>query len=282
MDSKKTRTIQSRSKASLILEFALFGFGAVMMLPIVLTILGSVKTPLEVMSVPMQWFPQKWLWSNYTKALSRFPVYRYFLNSLIVATIVTASQLIFCSMAGYSLAKYQYPGRDLALLGILSTMMIPAPVVIVPMYIMAYHAGLTDTMLGLILPGIATGFAVFLLRQAFLSVPSDYLDAGRIDGAGELRIFFTICLPMIKPSLSALAIFAFMGTWNEFLWPLVLINSADKRTLPLAIANFKGEYFTEWGQVLAMSVLAMLPVILFFLAFRRNFIQGVTLSGIKG
>jgi multiple sugar transport system permease protein len=257
-------------------------FSIFMLVPFVFALLGSLKPEPEVFAVPIRWLPSQPQWQNYVLPFQK-NAGRYFLNSLIVSGVQTLAPLLLCSMAGYSLAKFTYPGRTLAFLFILSTIMLPIQVTLVPTFLIIKELGWVNTYAGLIVPGLATTFGTFLMRQFFLTVPSEYMDAARIDGASEPRIFWSIMLPMCRPALSALAIFSFTGSWSSFLWPLVVVNQDEMRTIPLGIVFYIGEQRApEYGQLLAVAVLASVPVLALFMAMQREFIRGAAISGLKG
>ena len=265
---------------------ALYGmlilFSVFMLLPMAFAVLGSLKPENEIFTVPIQWLPSTPQWQNYVLPFQK-NIGRYFLNSMIVSLVQTISPMLFCSLAGYSLAKFDYPGRNLVFLFILSTIMLPIQVTLVPTFLIIKELGWVNTYAGLIVPGLATTFGTFLMRQFFLSIPSEYIDAARIDGASEPRIFWTIMLPMCRPALSALAIFSFTSSWNSFLWPLVVVNQDEMRTIPLGIVFYIGEQRApEYGQLLAVAVLATLPVLALFMVMQREFIRGAAISGLKG
>ncbi|HEV8635402.1 MAG TPA: carbohydrate ABC transporter permease [Chloroflexota bacterium] len=257
-------------------------FSVFMLLPFLFALSGSLKPEPDVFAVPIQWIPSDPQWQNYVLPF-RKNFGRYFLNSAIVSLVLTFSPLLLCSLAGYSLAKFQYPGRNLIFLFILSTIMLPAQVTLVPAFLIVKELGWVNTYAGLIVPGLATTFGTFLMRQFFLAIPGEYVDAARIDGASEPRIYWSIMLPMCRPALSALAIFSFTGSWNSFLWPLVIVNQDEMRTVPLGIVFYIGEQrVPEYGQLLAVAVIATLPVLALFLAMQREFIRGAAISGLKG
>ena len=257
-------------------------FSVFMLVPMAFAIVGSLKPEAEIFTVPIRWWPSSPQWQNYVLPFQK-NIGRYFLNSVIVSLVQTLAPLLLCSLAGYSLAKFTYPGRDLIFLFILSTIMLPIQVTLVPTFLIIKELGWVNTYAGLIVPGLATTFGTFLMRQFFLSLPSEYIDAARIDGAGEPRIFWTIMLPMCRPALSALAIFSFTGSWNSFLWPLVVVNQDEMRTIPLGIVFYMGDQrVPEYGQLLAVAVLATLPVLVLFLLLQRELIRGAALSGLKG
>jgi multiple sugar transport system permease protein len=257
-------------------------FSIFMLVPMAFAVLGSLKPEPEIFTVPIRWLPSSPQWQNYILPFQK-NIGRYFVNSMIVSIVQTFSPMLLCSMAGYSLAKFNYPGRNLVFLFILSTIMLPIQVTLVPTFLIIKELGWVNTYAGLIVPGLATTFGTFLMRQFFLSLPSEYMDAARIDGASEPRIFWTIMMPMCRPALSALGIFSFTGSWNSFLWPLVVVNQDEMRTVPLGIVFYMGEQrVPEYGQLLAVSVIATLPVLALFLILQREFIRGAAMSGIKG
>jgi multiple sugar transport system permease protein len=280
--SARRRVSPSKIAGYAVLYGILLLFSAFMLVPMAFAVVGSLKPEAEIFSVPIRWWPSSPQWQNYVLPFQK-NIGRYFLNSVVVSLVQTLSPLLLCSLAGYSLAKFNYPGRNLVFLFILSTIMLPIQVTLVPTFLIIKELGWVNTYAGLIVPGLATTFGTFLMRQFFLSLPSEYMDAARIDGASEPRIFWTIMMPMCRPALSALAIFSFTGSWNSFLWPLVVVNQDEMRTLPLGIVFYMGDQRTpEYGQLLAVSVLATLPVLFFFLILQRELIRGAALSGLKG
>ena len=203
-------------------------------------------------------------------------------NSLLVAFAITVWHVIFDTMAGYAFAKKRFPGRDILFWLILSTLMIPPQVTLIPLYIISRNLGLIDNQLALILPGTAAVFGIFLMRQYIQTLPSELEDAARIDGAGELGVFRHVILPLSAPAIAALAIFTFVRHWNDFLWPLIALNRPQNYTLTVGVANLQGEFMTDWGIIFAGAALAALPMIVFFLAFQRYFLEGVRMGALKG
>lgn len=255
----------------------------VMVVPLLMALDNSFKPESEIFAVPFRIIPSRFAWQNYVLPFQQANFGRYFVNSLIVAVTQTLGALLFCSMAGYSLAKFHYPGRTVLFFFILSTIMIPVQVTLVPLYLVVKDFGWVNTYAGLIVPGLATTFGTFLMRQFFMSVPSDYMDAGRIDGAGEFRIFWQVMLPMCRPALSALAILSFTGSWSSFLWPLVVATNDPMRTVPLGILFFlSAERAPAYGQLMAVAVIATAPVFVLFLIMQRQFTRGAMLAGLKG
>jgi ABC-type glycerol-3-phosphate transport system permease component len=282
LPASKRRTPVMRMIGYALLYGMLILFSAFMLVPMVFAVLGSLKPEAEIFTVPIQWLPSSPQWQNYVLPFQK-NIGRYFVNSMIVSLVQTVSPMILCSMAGYSLAKFNYPGRNLVFLFILSTIMLPIQVTLVPTYIIIKELGWVNSYLGLIVPGLATTFGTFLMRQFFLSLPSEYMDAARIDGASEPRILWSIMMPMCRPALSALGIFSFTGSWNSFLWPLVVVNQDELRTVPLGMVFYMGEQrVPEYGQLLAVSVIATIPVLLLFIILQRELIRGAAMSGLKG
>jgi multiple sugar transport system permease protein len=250
--------------------------------PFIWMVLGSFKTTTELRQSPPTWLPEQATLDNYTQLFSRLDFGTYFFNSTVVAAVVTAGNLLFCSMLGYALAMLEFPGKR-ALFGVvMGTLLIPGVVTFVPLFVLVANAGLIDTLPGLMLPFLAAPFGVFLMRQFILGLPRDLLDAGRVDGAGELRIFAKIILPLCGPALATLGILTFLGSWNNFLWPLVVAQTEDTYTLPVALALYsKGQNATEYGLLLAGATVVVIPVLLVFLAFQRRVIEGIATTGIK-
>lgn len=265
-----------------ILVYLLLAGGAlVVAFPFFYAISTSLKSSYEVFKIPMEWIPKVFHWDNYTVPFQTRPLGRNFLNSVLVSTAVTALNVITCTMAGYSFAKFRYYGRDLLFLGVLATLMVPIQVILVPLFVLVKSLGWLNTYAGLIIPAATSAFGVFLMRQYFQTVPLEIIEAARIDGCGELRIFAQVVLPLVRPALSALVIFIFMNNWNSFLWPLLAVSRDEMMTLPLGIAAFESIYSTNFGQLMAVSLVSTAPVLVAFLLLQRQFIQGMALSGLK-
>jgi multiple sugar transport system permease protein len=251
-------------------------------IPVIWTVLSSLKSNETIFAVPMRWLPTSLQWNNYIDAFQVAPFGRYFLNSAIIAASVTATTVFFGAMAGYGFSKFRFPGRDLVFGLILSTFMIPFPVIMIPLFVLVRNFGWVDTYWGLIIPGALTGFAVFMMRQFIQAIPSELFDAARIDGAGEVRIFLTMVLPLARPALATLGILTFLDSWNNLLWPLIVIQSDEMETIPLGLTKFSTLYSSNYAQMLAMAVIATLPVLVVFIIGRRQIINSLMLSGIKG
>jgi len=272
-----------RSAASrwLLYTVVTLGFVAVVT-PFVWMILGSFKTQGELLRVPPTWWPQKPTLDNYRALFSEESFLRYFANSTLVAVCVTAANVIFCSMVGYALAKLNFRGKKLVFALVMGTLMVPGMVTFVPLFVLVANLGLVDSYPGLILPFLVTPFGVFLMRQFIIGLPDDLLDAGRIDGASELRIFRQVILPLCGPGVATLGILTFLGSWNSFLWPLVVAQTQDHYTLPVALALFStGQNVTNYGVLLAGASVVVVPILIVFLIFQRRFIEGIATTGIK-
>lgn len=254
----------------------------VVIAPFVWMVLGSFKGEGELRQIPPTWWPEKASLDNYTQLFSRLSFGTYFLNSTIVAVVVTAGNLLFCSMLGYALAMLEFRGKKIIFAAVMTTLMIPGVVTFVPLFVLVANVGLVDSLPGLFLPFLVGPFGVFLMRQFILGLPKDLLDAGRVDGAGELRIFRQIILPLCGPALATLGILTFLGSWNNFLWPLVVAQSETHYTLPVALALYStGQNSTNYGLLLAGATVVIIPILVVFLIFQRRFIEGIATTGIK-
>jgi len=254
----------------------------VILLPFLWMALTSLKPESEIMSRPDLLFPLKPFLGQYVKIFTAVPFFRFFLNSLIFAGGVTVISLFFDSISGYAFAKLTFPGHKILFLTVLVTLMVPFQITMTPLYLMIFHLHGLDTYWGLMLPRLTNAFGIYLMRQAFLSVPGELLDAGRMDGLREFAIFRRVALPLVTMSLVTLAVFHFMYNWNDFLWPLMVTNVLDMRTLSVGLSLFMGEHVMDHGPILAGAVLSILPLLVFFLAAQKTFTQGIALSGLKG
>lgn len=263
--------------------YILVGIGMVLMAaPFIWVISTASKLPHEVFAYPPRLIPTNIsLLENISTVFRWIPFGRFFLNSVIYAGTVTLSTLFLSSLAGFGFAKYRFPGRDIIFMLILGTMMVPAQVTMIPVFLQLMWLGWLDTYQGLIVPGLVSAFGIFLMRQFIKTIPNEYIDAARIDGASDFKIYWILILPLSKSALNALGIFTFMATWTNFLWPLIVISSESKKTLPLGLVYFTYQYGTYWNLLMTGVLLATIPVIIVFLIFRRYFIRGITLTGIK-
>jgi len=251
-------------------------------LPFVWMVLSSFKPEREVMAVPPTWWPESVTTDNYEQLFRLLDFPTYFANSAIVAVTVAVGNMVFCAMLGYALAKLEFPGKRLVFALVLGTLMVPGVVTFIPLFVLTTNIGLANTLPGMILPFLAGPFGVFLMRQFILGLPDELIQAARVDGASELRIFFSVILPLCGPAVATLGVLTFLTSWNNFLWPLVIATSEDKYTLPVALALYAvGQNATKYGLLLAGSVVVVLPVLVVFLVLQRRIIQGVAMTGIK-
>ena len=259
------------------------GLGLILMvIPFLWMAISSVKPEAEIRSIPPTWWPQSVTLDNFRELFTRLDFTTYFLNSVLVATAVTVGNMLFCSMLGYALAKLEFRGKKLLFALVLGTLMIPGVVTFVPLFVLTVNLGLANTLTGMALPFLAGPFGVFLMRQFILSLPDELIQAARVDGAGELRIFFSVVMPLCWPALATLGILTFLTSWNNFLWPLVVATNEDKYTLPVALALYAvGQNATQYGLLLAGSVVVVIPVIAVFLFLQRHIMQGISMTGIK-
>lgn len=257
-----------------------------MVIPFIWMVTTSLKQPNATFSYPPQLLPTEINFENYRMLFTLVPFGRYFLNTVIVTFFTVLGQVVVCSLAAYGFARLNFIGRDSLFIVYLATMMVPYQVTLIPLYLIVFNLGWIDTYQGLIVPAISSVFGIFLLRQSFLGVPRDYQEAARIDGASEFMIYWRIFLPLNGPALATLAVFAFMGTWTDLLWPLLIARSPEMRTLELGLAYFNSSTSafrqTNWPLMMAASVVVMLPVLIVYAFAQRYFIRGIALSGVKG
>jgi multiple sugar transport system permease protein len=266
--------------ARVALQLGLLVGAVVMLSPFVVMLVVSL--------VPTQAFlardfsPSNFSLANYSSTFEQVPFARYYLNSIIVTASVTVLQITIASLAAFAFARLRFHGRETLFLMYLATLMIPFPVTLIPNFLIVKSLGWYDTLLALIVPSLFSVFSTFLLRQYYRGIPIDLDEAARMDGASSLRIWSQVIVPLSGPVLATLAIFVFQGTWNEFLWPLVVTASDDVRTVPVGLAAFVGQYSTAWGQLMAGSVIALLPVLIIYVLGQNWFVKGITLSGMGG
>ena len=268
-------------KVGTILTYLALILGSIIMLfPFVWMVSTSLKSPIDIFSLDI--IPENITFSNYIKVMEESLFAKWFLNSLIIATITTISVAFFDTLVGYIIAKFSFVGRGVLFILILSTLMVPTEMLIIPWFMMSSDFGWTDTYWGILFPGLMTGFGVFLMRQFMEQIPDDLLNAARIDGMNEFMIFFKIAIPQVWPALAALSIFTFLGNWNAFLWPLIVIESEALRTLPVGLSFFSsGEAESQWHLIMTGSTIAVIPLILVFIFLQRHIISGITLTGMK-
>jgi multiple sugar transport system permease protein len=260
----------------------LAGLTLLFLLPVIWMVTTSFQAGEKMFQLTTEWIPSVWHPENYPNALSRAKFPLYFVNSFVVSALVMAGNLIFCTLAGYGLAKYRFPGDRFLLLVILSTLMLPLEVTLVPTFLIVHKFDWLNTYQGIAGPLLIDAFGVFLMRQFMLKIPSDYLEAARIDGASELGILTRIIIPQCKPALAVLAIFAFRDSWDQFLWPLAIVSRDEFRTYPLGLVRFGEDYGNPPTEQMAIAVLATIPVFLLFVLLQRGLRSGFGLSGLKG
>ncbi len=257
-----------------------------MVVPFLWMVTTSLKAPGTEFAYPPQILPTQFDFSNYQRLFDNLPFGQYLLNTLFITLATVVGQVTICSLAAYGFARLNFMGRDTIFVLYLTTMMIPFQITLIPMYLIITGLGWVNTYQGLIVPGISSAFGIFLLRQSFLNIPRDYQDAARIDGASEWVIFTRVFLPLNGPALATLSVFAFMGTWTDLLWPLLIARSEQMRTLELGLAYFNARpnafLQPNWPLLMAGSVVVMLPVLVVYIVAQRYFIQGIALSGVKG
>lgn len=274
------RGLRGEWLAHLVLIFAC----AIIIMPLAWMVLTALKTHEQVFSQPPWWIPpQPVLMDNIRNVFARIDFGRYLLNSVVVATAITLLDLFFSTLAGYALAKYEFPGKRIIFAMIIMTMMVPFIVIVIPQYILVRDLGWLDSYQGLIIPFAISSFGIFLMRQALAGTPDEFIDAARIDGAGEWRILFQIVVPMHVPALVSLAILRFLGEWDSLLWPLVATNSAQMRTMSLGMALMQDDrYGTDLPTLMAAATMALAPVVIVYVFLQRYFIKSVSASGLKG
>lgn len=258
----------------------LFIGGLIMITPLAFMLSTSLKPASDVYDLRL--IPQDVTFANYVEVLADGRFLRWFVNSMGIATIVTLSNVFFDSLVGYTLAKYRFRGRYIVFIAILSTLMIPTEMLVIPWYLMARDFGWLDSYWGIMFPGMMTAFGTFLMKQFFETVPDDFIEAARIDGLNEFQIWWRIAMPLVTPALSALAIFTFLGNWTAFLWPLIVTTSQELYTLPVGLASFAVEQAIQWEKIMTGASLATIPTLVVFLLLQRFIVRGVMLAGLKG
>jgi multiple sugar transport system permease protein len=263
-------------------HLVLIPIALVMVVPLAWMVVTSLQTLDETRHFPPTLVPSSAEWSNYGEVLRQAPFGRWFVNTLIVTVASVVGNLLFCSLAGYAFARIKFFGRDVVFVLVLATLMIPFQVIIIPSFLIVRRLGLIDTLGALILPNLAGAFGIFLLRQFFRTLPIELEEAARIDGASRLGVLFKIVLPLSGPALATLAVITFMWTWNDFLWPLIVISSREHMTLQLGLSTFQGAHQTNTHLLMAASVMSVLPVLVLFFVAQRYFVRGIATTGLKG
>ncbi|PZE21104.1 carbohydrate ABC transporter permease [Paenibacillus xerothermodurans] len=275
---------KKRISVSQIILHVVLSLGAFLMVfPFLWTVSSSLKDISQIFLIPPQWIPDPMVWSNYPNSLSAMPFGHAYWNSLYISVTVIAAQLLTVSMAAYAFAKIRFPGAHFLFVLFLATMMVPKQVTMIPLYIIMQTIGWMDSHLAIIVPAaLFNAFGVFLLRQFVKGIPNELEEAAVVDGANPFTIYWKVILPLIRPALAALAIFSFLGTWNNFLEPLIYLNTPEKFTVPLLLNTFKGLYAADWALLMAGTTISVVPVLIVYVIAQRQIIEGITLTGIKG
>ncbi len=273
-----------KSKLKIIWMYGLLGAIALLMLfPLFWLISTSLKSPTEnIFQFPPQLLPNQPTFNNFVRVWQTNPFGRYLFNSTVVAVLTVGLNLLFCALAAYPLARLDFRGREVVFTAIVTTIMIPFQIVMIPLYILTVQLGMRNSYIGIIFPAIASAFGIFLLRQAFQGVPKELEEAARMDGCSELGLWWHVMLPAIRPALVTLAIFVFIGSWSDFLWPLIVIDRPEFYTLPLGVATLAGTFSLDWRLIAAGSVISIAPILLLFLFLQRYIVPTETGSGVKG
>ena len=281
------RRYRQRQLFKKVFAYAFLTVGAVTMVaPFLWMVATSLKNPGDVFSYQkawwQEWIPTKFVWQNYTKAWQVVPFAQFYMNSIFVSLAITLGQVATSAMAAYSFARLRFPGRERLFFAYLATMMVPGAVTMIPVFILLRKFGWIDTFKAMILPSMFTAYGTFMLRQFFMTLPRDLEDAAKIDGCSYAGIFWRIILPLSQPALATLTTFTFMGSWMSFMWPLIVMNTHEKFTLPIGLAYFQSLHGTDWTLLMAGSIMMILPILAVFIFNQRFFVEGIKLSGIKG
>lgn len=270
-------------RAVKLIAYAILTIWAVLtLLPLYWMLVTAFKTQVAVQAIPPDWWPNPPTFQNFEVFFLRAPAFRWLWNSSFVAILVTAATLLFASMSGYAFAKLTFPGNRLLFWLVMSILVVPFEVKLVPLFELMVRWSMIDTYFGLILPAIAAPFSIFLMKQFMLTLPTEIFDAARIDGASELGVFWRVVLPLSVPGLSVLAIFTFIGNWNAFIWPVIVTRSIEMRTLPPALAVLQLQSYTDYGLQMAGSTFASIPTVALFIMLQRYFLRGITVGALKG
>lgn len=278
----KKRRKRKEFTVKALLHVVLITMGISMVIPLLWMVSTSLKQPVAVFDFPPQWIPRPIIWENYVTAWNSMPFARFYFNSIFVGVVVTLGQVLTSSMAAYGFARLNFPFRDKLFFGYLATMMIPGSVTMIPVFILFKLLGLVDTYTALILPGFFSAYGTFMLRQFFMSIPKELEEAAKLDGCSLWGIFINVILPLSKPGLATLTTFTFMGSWGNFMWPMIVTNSEEIKTLPIGLLSFQGMYNTDWTLLMAGSLIVLVPVIVVFLLGQRHFVEGIQMGAIKG
>lgn len=267
--------------ARLGLHLVLIGVGVLSLIPFVWMVSTSLKGSMEVLSVTPTFIPKAWRWENYKEAFEQVPFGRFYLNTIVVTLARVTGQLIFAAMGGYAFARLRFPGRNLLFMAMLAVMMVPGQVTLVPNYVLLKELHWLDSFKGLIIPSMFSAFGTFLMRQYFMSLPQDLIDASVVDGCNPLQTFWYVALPLARSTLVAFGVLVTLWSWNDFLWPLIITSSTDMQMLSVGIAYFQGQFVSNFAVMMAAATLATLPLIVIFLFAQRFLIEGIAMTGLK-
>lgn len=278
----KRRGLKSERKIRNLIALAILLTGLIIMLfPLFWMVLSAFKTDVDVYSYPPKWFPSSWSFNNFLRVFKMVPFGRYYLNSIFVTTLSTVGQVFISILAAYPLARLRFPFKNLIFMLIVATMLIPFAVIMIPLFMIISNLNWIDTYQGLIVPFLFSGFSIIFLVQFFTTVPRDLEDAAKIDGCGYFKILFNVILPNTKPAIATISIFTFLQHWTEYLWPLIVINTTEMRTLPIGLRYLMTEGGREYNLMMAASLMAILPVVIVYIFCEKRIIESITLTGLK-
>ena len=284
LENTKYGDLNVKAFVKLVLRYVLLVMIALIFIgPFLWLLSTAMKSGSEnIFSYPPQFIPDEATFNNFARVFDALPFLSYFMNSILVAAIAVSCNLVFCSLAAYPLARMSFTGKNTIFLVLISTMMLPFQLLMIPLFSIAVTLGLNNTYFGLIIPHACTAFGIFLMRQAFISIPNELEETARIEGINHFQIWLFVMLPLIKPTLATLAVFTFIGVWGDFLWPLIIMNDQSKFTLPLGVNKLAGAFGKDWRLVAAGAILSIIPTILVFLFTQRFFISGALKGAVKG
>lgn len=268
-------------KKSWYIHLVLFIGAMLMIFPFIWMFLSAFKTDQDAFSYPPKWLPSTWTLENFSRVLEMVPFVRYYLNNIVVTLSITFGQVFLSILAAYALARLRFPGKTIVMILLLSTMIMPFQVTLIPMFMIVYKFGWIDTYQGLIVPFLFSGFSVFFLRQFFVTIPKDLEDAAKIDGCGYFSILFNVIIPNSKAPIGTISLFVFLTNWVSYLWPLVVTNSPEMRTLPVGLKYFVEESNTQYNLMMAASLMAIVPVLIVYVLAERQLVKSMTLTGLK-
>jgi len=283
----ETQARQTKRQLSFVLKYGLkyiilIFFSTLTLVPIYWVVVTSLKTKSTILFWPPQWFPNPISLNSYEEVFKQLPIGRMALNSVIIALSMIVTNVVFCSLAGYTFARKHFPGRDILFALIISTMMIPMYVRLIPLYLLTIKLGMQNSYQGIILPSAILAFGIFLMRQYFSTLPLEVEDAARIDGCSEWGVLLRIVLPESKPAVTSLALFTLVWSMHDFLWPLIVISNTEMRPLPVGITLFVDLFVSEWGPVMAMTSILIVPIVIIYALLQSQFVRGLTEGAVKG